>query len=237
MAAVLACGAGAHLSHRSAAAVWRLLPRDAAGAVHVTVAGRDRGHRPGVVVHRVPVLERSEVTHVDWIPITAPARTLFDLASVVVGRDLEQAVAQAEKQRLTSRSELMSLVARHAKRRGIRALRDLLGHGGEPALARSEAEERFLALIRKARLPVPNVNTRIAGHEVDFLWRRERLVVEVDGYAFHSSRVAFERDRRRDVNLSAKGFRVIHVTWDQLAHESEIVLVSLAQALARSDVR
>jgi very-short-patch-repair endonuclease len=89
----------------------------------------------------------------------------------------------------------------------------------------------MLALIRAARLPEPQVNATVAGHEVDFLWPEQRLVVEVDGYAFHSSRAAFERDRSRDADLHAAGFRVIRVTWRQLVDEPEVFLVALARAL------
>lgn len=237
MAAVLACGPGAHLSHKSAAAVWGLLPPDVSSPVHVTVAGRDRSQRTGIVVHRVPALERSEVTRVDGIPITAPPRTLFDVASVVRGRELEQAVAQAERQGLTRRSELLSVISHHRRRPGVRAMRHMLEDDVEPVLARSEAEERFLALVRKTQLPRPKVNTWIGGHEVDFLWRLERLIVEVDGFAFHSSREKFEGDRRRDADLSAMGFHVLRVTWRQVTQQPEVVLVLVAQALARRGPR
>lgn len=98
---------------------------------------------------------------------------------------------------------------------------------------RSEAEERFLVLVGKARLPAPEVNVAVGDHEVDFLWRRARLVVEVDGYAFHSSPGQFERDRRRDAELSAAGLLVLRVTWQQIANEPEAMLVNLGQALAR----
>jgi len=89
----------------------------------------------------------------------------------------------------------------------------------------------LLALIRKARLREPEVNVVVRGYEVDLLWRAERLVVEVDGFAFHSSRTAFEADRRRDAVLAAAGFRVVRVTWAQLAQEPEALLARIAQAL------
>ena len=102
----------------------------------------------------------------------------------------------------------------------------------DPNLTRSEAERRALDLIRAARLPPPETNVRVCGHEVDFLWRRQRLIVEVDGYAFHSSRRSFERDRRKDQALGAQGYRVIRVTWRQLTEEPEVVVATLAAALA-----
>ena len=86
-------------------------------------------------------------------------------------------------------------------------------------------------MLRAARLPNAVVNSRVGGYEVDFLWPAERLIVEVDGYAFHSTRTAFERDRLRDADLQARGYRVIRVTWRQLVDESEAVLARLAQAL------
>jgi very-short-patch-repair endonuclease len=101
----------------------------------------------------------------------------------------------------------------------------------EPALTRSEAERRLLELIRAARLPEPEVNARIHGLEVDFLWRERNLVVEVDGYAFHSSRAAFERDRRRDAELATAGISVVRVTWRQITGEREAVAAMLARAL------
>ncbi len=104
----------------------------------------------------------------------------------------------------------------------------------EPVWTRSEAEERLLTLIRKAGLPRPLTNAHIHDHEVDFFWRTERLVVEVDGFAFHRSAYQFERDRRRDAELVAHGYRVVRVTWRQLTRESESVLVRLARAMALS---
>lgn len=107
----------------------------------------------------------------------------------------------------------------------------------QPALTRSEAEERFLALVRKARLPDPAANVTVGGYEVDFFWDFGGLVVEVDGFAFHSSARMFESDRRRDADLAAAGVRVMRVTWRQIVSEPEALLVRLAQALARTDMR
>ena len=101
----------------------------------------------------------------------------------------------------------------------------------EPALTRSEAEERLLALVRAAGLPPTETNSRVGHHEVDFLWRAARLVVEVDGYAFHASRASFERDRLRDAELQAVGLRVMRVTWRQIVDEPLALVSRLAQAL------
>lgn len=238
MAAVLACGPGAVVSHRSAAALWQLLPRGGESApVEVTIPRRDRGRRPGIRAHRVPALEAADVAVVEGVPVTTPGRTLLDLAFAASSRDLEHAVARAERKQLTSRRELAELIERHPKRRGVRALRALLQDGTEPAMTRSEAEAILLSLTRKARLPRPKVNVTVGRHEVDFLWRRERLVVEVDGFAFHSSQIQFENDRRRDAELAAQGYQVIRVTWRQLVNEREVVLALLVRTLTRAEIR
>jgi very-short-patch-repair endonuclease len=234
MAAVLACGEGAALSHRAAATLWQLLPHPARDrAVDVTVPVRHAKGRRGIRVHRAGPIPPDETTILDGIPITAPARTLLDLAAVVPPGDLERAVAEAERRRLASRSRLAALLARYARRPGTRALRALVEMQERPAFIRSEAERRLLRLVRKARLPAPDVNAPLHGFEVDLLWRDAALVVEVDGYAFHSGRAAFEEDRRRDAELAARGLTVVRVTWRQLADQPEAVVVRIGQALAR----
>lgn len=233
MSAVLAVGPNAVLSHRSAAWLWQLLSYPARPAsVDVTVWGRNAGRRPEIRIHRVSALGPGETRTCQRIPTTTPARTLIDLAYQVSARELERAVAQAQTRGLTSRRDLLALLARHPGRRGTAALRALLNRGSAAVLTRSEAEERFLALVRKAQLPVPDVNVRLAGYEVDVLWREERLIVEVDGFAFHSSRAAFERDRLRDAELQAQGFRIIRVTWRQIVDHPEAMLVRITKALS-----
>ncbi len=100
-------------------------------------------------------------------------------------------------------------------------------------VSRKVAERRFLELIRAARLPEPETNARVHGYEVDLLWRDQRLIVEVDGYAFHSTRGSFERDRRRDADLSARNHRVLRVTWRQITTEPEALVATLALATGR----
>jgi very-short-patch-repair endonuclease len=151
---------------------------------------------------------------------------------VLTPRALEQALAEARARRLVTRGALHAALARAPRRHGSAALRTLLSCEAEPALTRSEAEERLLALVRKARLPEPECNVRLAGYEVDFLWRDRRLVVEVDGYAFHSSPAAFERDRLRDGELEDAGYRVRRITWRQLTEDAAGVEQRLRRALA-----
>jgi very-short-patch-repair endonuclease len=232
VAAVLACGPGAVLSHRSAAGLWGLLA-STGPVVDVTVPGRNPGPRSGVLVHRVARLDRGDVTRRRGIAVTAPARTLLDLAELLPSRALERALEEAEIQGLARPRDVLALLERSPGRRGAALLRTLLRDGAERAVTRSEAEDRLLALLRAAGLSPTAVNVRVASHEVDAVWHPERLVVEVDGYAYHASRAAFERDRRRDADLQAAGYRVIRVTWRQLAEEPHALVARLAQALAR----
>jgi very-short-patch-repair endonuclease len=230
LGAVLACGPGSVASHRTAAAMWKLLSH-VPGEVDVTVAGRRCESKCGIRVHRTAALHRRDVRRFHGIPITTPARTLLDLAGTVASRDLERAFAEAHARRLTRRGEMLSVLARVGPRPGVAALRSLIEADAGPAFTRSEAEDRFLALIRAAELPEPEVNVRIGRHQVDVLWRERRLVVEVDGFAFHSSRAAFERDRRRDAELVALGFRVIRVSWREIVDRPEALVARLAAAL------
>lgn len=233
MAAVLACGSSAVLSHGSAAVLWGLLPRVNRTAP-AEVIDRDGDHRkPGLRVYHIRTLRNDEVTRLDGIPITTPTRTLYDLAGRTRPRVLERALAEGFARRLTNAAQLRKVLTRHSGGAGTPALRALLEQGS-PALTRSEAEERFLALVREAQLESPEVNVRVDGYEVDFYWREQRLVVEIDGRAFHASPGAFEGDRRRDAALTAAGLRVVRVTWRQLVNEPSAVLVRLAQALART---
>ena len=129
-----------------------------------------------------------------------------------------------------TRSGLKAEIA--SGRPGARPLRAVLELEKGPALTRSEAERRLLALIRAAGLPAPEHNVRVYGSEVDMLWREQGLVVEVDGFAFHSAREAFERDRMRDARLTRAGLRVMRVTWRRLTGAPQAVVADLAQALA-----
>jgi very-short-patch-repair endonuclease len=221
-AALLAAGRRAVLSHRSAAVAWGVLERDA-GRVQVTVPGARRRARPGMVVHACALTD-DEVCVRDGLLVTVPARTLHDLAATHP-RELARAVDEALLRRLVEPADLVP----RPGRRGAGALRALLAAGVAPT--RSEAERRLLELVERAGLPRPQTNVRLADHEVDALWRAQRLVVEVDGHAFHGSRAAFERDRRRDADLLAAGHRVLRVTWRQLEHEPERIAARLGAAL------
>jgi very-short-patch-repair endonuclease len=233
VAAVLACGRGAALSHGSAVWLWGLRPGLRGPArVEVIVAGREPGTRAGVALHRVRTLGRDEITTRDRIPVTTPARTLLDFAATAGAAELEGALAEAHARNLARRSGLAALLARHTRHRGARRLRALLDADLPPARVRSSPERRLLAVIRRARLPPPEVNALLGDHEVDLLWRAERVAVEVDGFAYHSSTRAFERDHRREVDLAAAGFQLVRISARQIAAEPEAALVAIARALA-----
>jgi very-short-patch-repair endonuclease len=196
MAAVLACGPGAVLSHQSAGALWEIRP-PWRGPVHVTAARSKR--RRGIVVHRARSLNGDQITRHHGIPVTSPARTLVDLADVLPQRTLERALAEAQVRKLIPRGSIPTAPGRRTVAR-------------DTAPTRSELEIRFRAFLRTEDLPEPLVNEHVLGYEVDFHWPEARLVVELDGYAFHGTRQAFEEDRARDAELQAAGWRVIRVT-------------------------
>jgi very-short-patch-repair endonuclease len=216
MAAVLAGGAGAVLSHDSAAAAWDIRPVGA-GAIHVTIprtTGRDR--RPGLRIHRSVTLRPEDTTVHRGIPITDPHRTLHDLARTLKGRPLEQAVNRAE--RLIDWPRLQ-----HSAPPSLQAvLQRYSTH-----TTRSELEERFLRLCDDHRIPRPETNTRIEGYEVDFVWPDRRLIVDVDGYEHHRSPAAFAADRERDVTLTAKGWQVMRFTYEHITRRAAWVAGAL----------
>ncbi len=237
MAAVLSCGSDAVVSHRSAAVLWGLLPeRPDIHPIQLSLT-RDLRRSGQIQTHRVRNLPKRQVTKMDGIPVTIPARTLVDLAGQASRRELERALARAKREGLTDRREVEDLASRAPTRTGVPTLLAFLGAGYEPAFTRSEAEERLLSLIRSAGLPRPTVNSEVVGFEVDFCWERERLIVEVDGYRYHSSRASHENDRRRDGLLARAGYQVIRVTWRQLTKERDATLVLVAQALVRAESR
>jgi very-short-patch-repair endonuclease len=233
-AAVLACGPEGRVSHMSAAALQGVLDANRTHPpVEVTMPRRKRRKIEGVRIHRVRDLRPDEVTEVDGIPVTTPARTLLDISETLGAREVEQALAKALRMNLVTREEMCQMVERHPRHPGARLLRQLLDAEGGPSFTRSEAEEKLLEITRSARLPAPELNVKVLGHEVDFLWRNARLVAEVDGYAFHASRISFAADRQRDAELTAAGYRVLRFTWEDLTDHRLATAVRLGQASVR----
>jgi very-short-patch-repair endonuclease len=218
MAAVLACG-NAVLSHETVARLWEIRP-PAAGeaAIDVTVPSRRR-QRAGLRVHLARLLS-PDIRQRHGLPLTSPARTALDLAAGLPIPELARACEEARVQRLVSSHDLEQVCERCRGHRGASRLAEYLRREAEPALTRSAAERRMFELVRAARLPAPEVNVRIHGYQVDFLWRAQRLVLEIDGYRFHSTRAAFERGRAKGAKLAAAGLSVMRATWRQLQDES-----------------
>jgi len=238
MAAVLACGEGAVLSHGSAAALWNLL-KPIEGPSHVSIPSTSgRSKRRGIHIHRTPSLcgpslcasagsspspsyllqeggrgRRPSIppaftTYRANIPVTTVPRTIEDLrASSLPGYLVRRAIRQAELE-------------------GLRL------DGIETDRTRSDLERAFLALFRRHRIPPPDVNPKIGRHEVDFLWREERLVVEADTWTYHRGSVAFESDHARDADLRRQGYSVLRFTDTQLEAEPDRIAADIRNELA-----
>jgi very-short-patch-repair endonuclease len=215
MAAALAVGGV--LSHASAAAAWDLR-RTSSAVVHVTVRGDADVCGGGLRVHRSTTLSAAETTVHKGIPITTPARTIIDLARTLEGRALEHVVDVADQRGLVDFTDL-----RAARPASLKAVLSRYS----PAPTRSELEERFLRLCDDHGILRPETNARIEGFEVDFVWRDARLIVEVDGYAYHRSPAAFESDRERDVTLKTAGWQVLRFTWSQVQRRAAWVAAAI----------
>ena len=236
MAAVLATPGGA-LSHRSAGHLWGAVPPAARPrSIEVSVVGH-RGRLPGITVHRVSRLGDDERTRRHGIPITTVARTLVDLAGVLAPRDLELAAARVERAGLITLESIEGLPNKYPAQPGIAVLQAVLRRPGGPALTHSDAEEVFLALVREGELPPPECNVSIGRYQVDFLWRAEGVVVEVDGYEYHAARERFENDRRRDADLEAAGLTVVRFTWRQITEAPTATAVRVGQILVQATAR
>jgi hypothetical protein len=231
-AAVLAGGPGAARSHASAAAHLGLRP-SRASVVDVMVPRSGERARDGIRFHRPTIFGRQDVRVSDGIPTTTVARTLVDLAGVVRFEPLEIAVEQAERLGVLDVKAIADVLARISRPRGVRNLRRCLGAERlDGSLTASRLERDFLALCKGAGLPLPLVNQRVEvapGQwlKVDFLWPAHRLIVETDGWQFHGTRAAARRDRRRDRQLRAAGYRVERFMWDDVRDDPAGVIAAL----------
>jgi very-short-patch-repair endonuclease len=240
MAAVLASGDGAVLSHRSAAALWRIWPHRP-GMPEVLVP-RPRANLPGVI-RRCSNLSPAEVTNRHNVPVTSVDRTLLDLAAVVTRPQLTQAFHEAEGQRLTTPHSLARALAARPGRRGnknIRAVLDDAGYGA--GITRSVLEARFTAFLRRHHLPPPERNAELhlgpLRIEADCVWREASVIVELDGREFHETASAFERDRERDRIAAVHGWTPVRVTARNLMqNEGQLARDLRALISAGSDSR
>lgn len=176
---------------------------------------------------------------VEGIPLTTVPRTLFDLAAVSSVDDVEYAMREAEYRRLHDRLSLVELLTRYRGRRGARAIRTCLARRRElSGRTRSKLEEVFVPFLRGRDLPLPRLNAwiELAGSwkQVDCLWEREGVVVELDGFAGHGTRTAFREDRARDRRLRVAGYEVVRIAWAQLEDEPEAIASDLRALLTPS---
>jgi very-short-patch-repair endonuclease len=241
IAAVLACGEGAVLSHQSAAALWQVR-EGVCTSIDVTAPNRRGRYPQGIAAHRDGTLTAADYTVLHGIPCTSLERTLLDLAGVVPVWELRKAVSEAEVLRVLDFAAMRRLIKRNRGRRGVARLRLILEEL-DPATkrTRSELERLFLAMCAKASLPRPEVNVSLdvgsGSLEPDFLWRDAGLIVEADGRRFHDTHSAFQHDRRREQRLQLAGWRVSRCTWKQVEREPRRLAETIRGLLAQQNPR
>jgi REase_MTES_1575/Transcriptional regulator, AbiEi antitoxin len=221
MAAVLAYGPKSAISHRTAAALHELKPT-AQRKIDVTLP-TTRRNRPTIRVHTGSLTPEETTTH-ERIRVTTVARTIVDLAAVLDPDQLLRVIEQGERMGVLDFLALRKATARAEGRPGAATLRQILATYTEAPPTRSELERTFLSRIEQAGLPRPIINATAAGLEVDFLWPEQRLIVELDGRAYHTNPRAFEQDRLRDATLLRAGYRVLRITYRRLQDEPGKVL-------------
>jgi very-short-patch-repair endonuclease len=232
MAAVLACGPRAVLSHASAAALWEMR-FNGSRWIDVTIPRTGRALRDDIRLHRPQELPSGEMTVHDRIPVTTAARTILDMAAILKQAHLERLLDQAEIRELTDYPALAALARGHTGHRGApRLLSTLETHLAGEQRTRSDVEAQFRQLCYDHRLPQPRVNQRVLGMEVDFLFPAQRLIVETDSWRYHKTRRAFEDDRARDVLTTRAGYRTLRFTDRQLTRQPEQVAHAIAAVLA-----
>lgn len=254
IAAVLACGKGAVLSHVSAAGLWELLARSRLAPIEVSVPATRNPRLAGIAVHRRAKLEPGDVTTLQGIPVTSPIRTLIDLARCVdpatgtrggivrragvrgpapaITRDeLEAAINAADRLDLVDPATLEDALGDRAGEPGVGVLHEVLDRRTF-ALTDSALERRFLRLVREAGVPLPLTQQHVNGHRVDFYWPRLGLVVETDGLRYHRTPAQQAADRERDQAHAAAGLATLRFTHAQVARDRERVVATL-RAVAR----
>jgi hypothetical protein len=218
LAAVLACGDGAALSHAAAAALWEIMdwPRS------LEVSSPRQHRRPGITTHRSQTLTAKDIRKRHGVPVTSPARTVLDLQPRLTDARLTRVVNDLRIAGHLSKTAFRDLCARSTK------VNALLGDSERPT--RSPPEDRFRAFLTRRGIPHPEFNVTVDGREVDALYREHKLIVEIDSWGYHGDRPAFRRDRRKDGRALAGGYRTLRVVTDQLDDETaETIRRTLAQ--------
>jgi very-short-patch-repair endonuclease len=231
MAAVLACGANAVISHESAAVLWGIR-RSGPAFIAVSVPPQTYRRYRGIRIHRRP-LPREDVARHERIPVATPTRTLIDLGVILQPDALEGAINEADKLGLTDPESLRADVERRRGCAGTRRIKAVLDRRTF-SLTDSELERRFLRLVRRARLPQPLTRQQVNGFRVDFVWPELRLVVETDGLRYHRTPTQQSRDRVRDQAHAAAGFTALRFTHAQVSFEPSHVIATLRAVAERA---
>jgi very-short-patch-repair endonuclease len=232
--ALMSCGEGALISHRSAAFVWGMREKPPP-KVEVSVVGLGCRARRGMRVHRIKAIDKRELRVREGLWVSSPARAVLEVAAVGSQDELIDVIDAGLANRQFRPRDLKDVLARNRGRRGAARLAELLGDETAMAISRSRGEKALLRLIRDAGLPMPATNVKFGRVEADFVWHEERVIVELDSPTFHGGPGAFERDREKDFVFRGAGFDVLRPTRRHVVYEPTRVLVLLAQALARRE--
>lgn len=230
-AALMACEPGAFLTGRSAAFYWGMR-KTAPAPVEVSVVARYCASRDGITVRRIKTIDPCELRFREGLWVSSPARVVLEVAAVAPD-ELPAVLDEGLARRRITREELEAVLARNRPCRGAARLAALLGDETAMTITRSDAEKAFLKLIRDAHLPIPETNVPFGPYEPDFLWRRERLIVELDSPTFHGGPRAFQNDREKDLFYRDADFDSMRMTREHVIRAPAIVLVRVVKALER----
>jgi very-short-patch-repair endonuclease len=229
LAGLKACGEASFVSHRSAAFVWGFLGRPPA-EVEVSVVESGSRSRDGLRAHRVRAIDKRELRRREGLWVSSPARVCLEIAATSPS-DLLDVIDQGLGGRRLSRPEIEEVLHRHRGQRGAARLAEVLGDESAMTITRSRAEKAMLKLIRDGRLPIPEVNERLGPYRPDFMWRAQRLIVELDSHGFRAGPKAFQNDREKDLFYRDLGFDLLRFTRAHVVYEPAVVLVRQARAL------
>ena len=233
VAAALELGDTAYVDHRSALVMYDFLDPTPGEDIHVLVIGACRAGRDGIRVHRTTRIGEQDFGLLDGIvPIVSPARAILDYVADARPSELPRIVNQAHVMGLVTPDDLRAIVARTPGRKGAPLLKAVLARHEGPIRFRSGGERRVLAILRRARLPEPEVNAIAEGREIDFLYREPKVAIEFDGGAAHGTPAAVDHDRRKDAYMRSKGYEVLRYSWWQIEEESEAVIAEISAKLA-----
>lgn len=230
--ALLSCGRHAFLSHETAAAIWGLVPTLPV-EVEVSVVGRRSASRDGIRVHQIKKIDRRELRRREGLWVSSPARAVLEISATASGNELIRAIDQGLAGRLFTPRELDAVLKRNRPCRGAARLAAILGDPTATAVSRSRREKALLKAIRDAGLPIPETNVPFGRFELDFYWRREGLVVEVDGETYHRGPGAVGRDREKDLAVKAAGLEMRRFTGDHVLKRLMMVVATIAGELGR----